>query len=130
VKRIVVLLDGVSFAAAGAGVIRIGAGALETTGYTNTNTTFTNTPGININGITNGFGVLTTGGASSSLLATYVLNLIGANTWVLAGQSQRINDTTTTISNGSITLSGALDRLSVVATTSTFDAGTINILYE
>jgi hypothetical protein len=27
-------------------------------------------------------------------------------------------------------LSGTLDRISIVATTSTFDAGTINILYE
>lgn len=129
VKRITLQLDGLSYAAAGAGNIRIGSGSLSTSGYAGSTAGFTNAA-TSVNAATTGFGSLTTSTAASSIIGTYVITLIGSNTWVCIGQATRVGDTNVIFGMGSITLGGTLDRLSVVASTSTFDAGTVNILYE
>jgi hypothetical protein len=59
-----------------------------------------------------------------------VITLLDTNTWVSNGMVFRANDNILMTSNGHIALSGTLDRISLVATTSTFDAGTVNVLYE
>ena len=130
VKRITVLINGLSYAAAGVGVIRIGSGALETTGYSCSITGLSTVPTINFSSATNGFGSLNTGGSASTVVGQATLVLISGNTWVYNQITQRPADSVTNISTGLIALSGALDRLSLVATTSTFDAGTVNILFE
>jgi hypothetical protein len=129
VKRITVQINGLSYAAVGAGVIQIGAGSLSTSGYTG-NITGWSTGATTLASVTTGFGSLVSSAASTSVYGVYVMTLIGSNAWVCTGQSNRIGDSVTNMYNGSITLGGTLDRLSLVATTSTFDAGTVNILYE
>ena len=129
VKRITLQLDGLSYAAAGAGVIRIGSGSLSTSGYAGSSAGFTNAA-TSVNAATTGFAGLSTSAAASTIVGAYVITLVGSNTWVCIGQATRVGDTNVVFGMGSITLGGTLDRVSVVATTSTFDAGTVNILYE
>lgn len=128
-KRITVQINGLSYAASGTGVIQIGAGSLSTSGYTG-NITGWSTGATTLASVTTGFGSLVSSAASTSVYGVYVMTLVGANAWICTGQSNRIGDSVTNMYNGSITLGGTLDRLSLVATTSTFDAGSINIMWE
>ena len=128
VKRITVMLNGVSFAAAGAARVRIGSGSLETTGYTSIVNTFGT--GVVTSTFTDGIGTAVTSAAATTVSGVFSLVLLNSNTWVSTGFVGRNADANTNFSQGSITLSGTLSNLSLVAATSTFDAGTINILYE
>lgn len=130
VKRITVVLDQVSFAANGNAVIRIGSGSLVTSGYVGSSTAINETPTVIVSAVTNGFGNLSTSAAATTMTGAITITNITGNTWVCSGSYQRIGDNRIQFMNLSVSLSGALDRLSVVTTTSTFDAGTINILYE
>lgn len=131
VRRIIVTGANVSFAAAGASRIRIGTSAgLVTTGYVGgtINVSGSNTTAIQT--ISDGFlGAVTTAAAST---ASFVATLIyqGNDLWICSVQSFRLADGFGQFATGNLTLSGVLDRISLVATTSTFDAGSINILYE
>ena len=131
VKRITVTVTDISFAAAGTARIRLGtSGGLVTSGYVTSNTGLNATPTINVSSLTDGIGSITTGAAASVVTGQFIIVNTTGNTWQSNGFSSRLADTTTNMSTGYIALSGTLDRLSLVATTSTFDAGTINILYE
>lgn len=130
VKRITVQITGLSFAAAGAGVIQIGSGLLTTTGYTGFAQGLSAGPTANTTSVTNGFGTFATSAAATTIIGSYVLTNVTGNQWLATGQTIRGADSVANWGYGFITLSGTLDRLSLVATTSTFDAGTINILYE
>jgi hypothetical protein len=131
VNRITVQIAGLSYAAAGVGVIRIGSSStLVTTGYTTASTSVTSVPAVNLTSITNGLGVINTSSGSTVLYGAYVLTHMGSNLWQYNGQIARSGDDSLSFGNGYITLAGALDVLSLVATSSTFDAGTINMLYE
>jgi hypothetical protein len=131
VKRITVTFTDMSFAAAGVGRIRLGTSSgLVTSGYVSSSTSLTNTPTITVSSITDGISSLNTGAAATVFTGQIVIVNITGNTWQASGSSVRLADNTCNIINGYIALSGTLDRLSLVATTSTFDAGSINILYE
>jgi hypothetical protein len=62
-------------------------------------------------------------------MCVLVLNDATTNTWVATTTTNR-SDGLIQQYIGSVSLSGVLDRISLVATTSTFDAGSVNILYE
>jgi len=134
VKRITVMLVGVSTAAAGTVRIRIGSSSgLVTTGYAGgamSNTTAPANGAVNLGSSPEGIGGFTTTDGTTLVYGSFVVTNVTGNTWVASGMLYRLNDSIAAYSNGSIALSGILDRISVVATTSTFDAGTINILYE
>lgn len=130
VKRITVQIAGLSFAAAGAGVIQIGSGSLTTSGYTGYVQGLSSGPTASTSSVTNGFGYLSTSAAASTVIGQYVLTNITGNQWIATGQTVRGADAVANWGYGYITLGGTLDRLSLVATSSTFDAGTVNILYE
>jgi len=132
VKRITVMLNNVSTAAASAeAFIRIGyTGTVESTGY---NSNFLQTNGSNTFAISNstaGFRVGFTSNAVNTMVAVGVLTLVGNNAWTYSANCIENASTRAFITTGSITLGGTLNVLSVVLTSSTFDAGTINILYE
>jgi hypothetical protein len=134
VKRITVMLVGVSTAAAGTVRIRIGpSSGLVTTGYAGggmSNTTAPANGATNLGASPEGIGGFGTADGTTLVYGSFVVTNVTGNTWVASGMVYRLNDSIATYTNGSIALSGVLDRISVVATTSTFDAGTINILYE
>jgi hypothetical protein len=131
VKRITVTMTDVSFAAGGQARIRLGtSGGLVSTGYTTTNTVLQNTPTIGLGSITDGINTIATTAAATVATGQFIIVNVTGNTWQSSGFVSRLADNITLMTTGYIALSGTLDRLSLVATTSTFDAGTINILYE
>ena len=132
-KRITLTGVGVSFAAAGggAGEVRIGSGSLTASGYTTRVATITNAvvPSIQTSTTSMAAFVTSTAAATVSGMCVLVLNDATANTWVATTTTNR-SDGLIQQYIGSVSLSGVLDRISLVATTSTFDAGSVNILYE
>jgi hypothetical protein len=128
------MLDGISTNGTSALQIQLGdSGGIETTGYVST-------PGIVVgdypgaagaNTATSGFVLQYVGlSAAQTLSGQYVITNLSGNTWVINGMIGAVS--TVWIATGSKTLSATLDRvrLTTVSTTNTFDAGTINILYE
>ena len=128
--RITVSIVALSYVGAGVGTLQIGSGTLTTTGYASNHVSLVNSATVAASSTTNGFGILNTGVSTSNITGIYTLTLATGNTWCFSEQVFRVGDATMTLANGFITLSGVLDRLSVVATTSTFDAGTVNIMWE
>ena len=128
VKRITVMFSGVSTSGTANLLIQVGAGSVTTTGYNSTSTGADSSVGTST--YTTGFGVRI-GNASNVLSGQLVIATLGSNAWVSSGV---IGSTLglSLMTTGSINLSGTLDRVRITTTngTDTFDAGTINILFE
>ena len=136
VKRVKVMFNGVSTSGSSNPQVQIGSGSVTTSGYLTTGTTITNSGAVAGNSFTSGFVMAAnTGstGASTLFHGQLILSLIGSNTWVGAGQFANTGTSTLTTTQGtSSALGGALDRVRITTVngTDTFDAGSINILYE
>lgn len=131
VKRITISLNGISFAATGVAVVRLGvSNSLVTSGYAAARVGFTTTPATVFTSVTDGVASFNATSASALVTGQLVLTNLTGNQWVASGQVTRTVDNVYMSTTGSITLAGTLTNLSVVATTSTFDSGSINILYE
>jgi len=123
-KRITIMFNGVG--TTGSVILfQIGSGSVTTSGYASS-ALVGNTGGTG--NITSTAGFVHDGGTGSGI---YTLALIGSNTWVGTGISGS-SGTLSWASGNSPALSGALDRVVVttVSGTATFNAGSINILYE
>lgn len=123
VKRITVMFGGVSTSASSRVLIQLGAsGSVVTTGYAS----YTSDTGTTS---TSGFII---GGATSSDVRYGIMTLVqqDTNKWVASGVTN--SSTTSAYSNvGSVTLAAALDRIRITTNgADTFDAGSVNILYE
>jgi len=133
VKRITVMFSGVSTNGTSPVQVQIGSGSVTTTGYSVYNAVFGNAPSITITAYTSGFGLYAATAAATYLYTgNLILTNITGNTWVGTAVLNR-GDTTAVLNvSGSIALSGAIDRVRITTVngTDTFDAGTINILYE
>jgi hypothetical protein len=132
VKRITIMLQGVSTNGSSIVQIQIGSGSFTTTGYLGTGFIAADASTPLVVNMSSGF--LTSGFSA----ATYVrqggitlANLTG-NTWVAFGIVGQSESTRINMTGGSLALSGTLDRvrLTTVNGTDTFDAGNVNILYE
>jgi hypothetical protein len=131
VERITISLNGISFAAAGVASVRLGvSNTLVTTGYVTNRTGFATVPAIANVSSTDGIATLNTTSAGAVMTGQIVLTNVTGTQWVATGQIFRTTDNVYMTTVGSITLAGVLTNLSFVATTSTFDAGSVNILYE
>ncbi len=132
VTRITISLRVVSFAALGASRVRLGtSGGLVTTGYTALSSSMASTPAITVSSFTDGIVSFNSNDATTTITGTIVLTKLGGLTnWVGTGNFARNNDTIMAFSNGQIALGATLTSVSVVATTSTFDAGQIGLMYE
>jgi len=133
VKRITVAFNGVSTNGVAYIRIQLGvSGTPETTGYTSGTTLITNVPSTTTSFSTAGidiFGVVATYAINGNIVFTN----ISGNTWTFTGIT--CNTTTTPYvqqTAGSKTLAGTLNMVRITTSTGvdTFDAGTINILYE
>ena len=132
VKRITFLVSGLSYAGSGGqGRVQIGTGStLATTGYVLDSLLVTGSNTCNVSSATNGVGLLNSDTAGDTSTSTVVIHNISGNTWVSTFTATRSGDGTTRTGTSRITLAGALDIVAVVDTTGTFDAGTINVLFE
>lgn len=128
VKRVTVMLNGFSTNGSNYPLIQLGSGSVQTTGY---NTAGANLqPGsVNNTSSTAGF-IIFQNSASYVTYGSIIFTLFGSNTWF--GSGCFIASNVTLPVAGGVSLSGALDRVNIttVGGTDTFDAGSINILYE
>lgn len=134
VKRVTVMLSGVSNTSGSSNIVlQLGAGSYQTTGYSSTSGyTYSGGGSLSV-GITTGLILTGNNGSSLTWQGAIVCTLLGSNIWVSQGViSNRVSEAIVCHSSGTVTLSGTLDRLRVTTNdgTDTFDAGTINILYE
>ena len=133
VKRITVMFSGVSTSGSSILLARLGtSGGIVTTGYDSTASAGTTAGAFNSS--TAGFILTYPGGSANSVLVGMIVlcNLTG-NTWAESGNlSSSVNQLVNSGSSGAVTLSGVATtvRITTVNGTDTFDAGTINILYE
>jgi len=131
VKRITVMFSGVSTSATSQYQVQLGNGSVVTSGYLSANSTL-NSAGSNLVTATSGIIVFQPSAAADTCVGSLILTLISSNTWIGAGVVYRTNTGATQHMAGSIALAGTLDRVRITTVngTDTFDAGSINILYE
>lgn len=126
VKRITVMFSAVSLSGTDHFLIQLGdSGGIETTGYVAQSAT-----GSTVNNSTAGF-ISRGNDAANSCSGLITICNISGNTWVEYGGFNRTTATEVTVCAGTKTLSDTLTQLRITTTgTNTFDAGSINILYE
>jgi hypothetical protein len=128
-KRITVMLNGVSINGTSPITIRVGAGSIQTTGYNAIITSIsgataasgTYTDGFTIIGVT----------AAASRFGALTLTYLDSNVWTATANIYETANNAGTIA-GAVTVTGTLDRVRIttIAGADTFDAGSVNILYE
>lgn len=129
VKRITVMFSGVSTSGTSNKLIQIGAGSITNTGYVSSasggNATLasaTSTAGFLVE---NSIAAAET----ANIIAT-IINVTG-NVWVMSS-SGAVNSGAFRVGGGTVTLGGTIDRIRITTVngTDTFDAGSINIMWE
>jgi hypothetical protein len=134
VKRLTVMFNGVSGSGTSSIQIQIGAGSVLTSGYNAgvgliNNTSFTTTSNIS-----SGFAIVPTGVSTNSYIyyGQMMLSSMGSNTWAVSGNFIYPPALNIMMVSGAVALSGTLDRVRITTVngTDTFDAGSINIMYE
>jgi hypothetical protein len=132
-KQIIVMFQGVSASSTGVIQVQIGSGSYTISGYLSGASNY-----VGYSAVTTGFGCAYNSASTSLWHGAVRLTILNpsANSWVSNGI---LNDSSAGAqimnSAGSISLSGTLDRVRVIASATgspsdTFDAGTINIIWE
>jgi hypothetical protein len=130
VKRVTFMFNGVSTNGGAGYLIQLGSGSITTSGYVSTSLNLV--IGSAIGGASSTAGFLEqnyTGSFTHS--GSFIITNVSGNIWVAQGVT-KADTNAVMVSGGNVTLSGTLDRLRLTTTngTDTFDAGSINILYE
>jgi hypothetical protein len=130
VKRITIAYNGVSLSGSAHSIIQLGAGSYATTGYVATGAYAGSANQAGVASATNGL-MVHGGSATNALTGVMTIVAMGSNLWV-ASHSGFLNSNIGVMGGGSVTLGGTLDRIRLTTTngTDTFDAGSVNILYE
>ena len=132
VKKITVMFNGVSTNGTSPYQVQIGSSSYTVTGYNSLCEVASSSLGSTTS--TTGFAFVYTTSAAELVYGSITLCNISSNIWVQNGTTIRLNAAPAGayMSGGSVSLGGVLDRIRVttVIGTDTFDAGSINILYE
>jgi hypothetical protein len=132
VKRITVMFNGVSTNGNSIPQIQIGAGSVVTTGYLSSAAIV----GVSMAGQSSTTGFALDGASAANVIRSgiIVLCLQTGTTWVASGNLNRddAGGYVNVIAGIKSSLGGTLDRVRITTVngTDTFDAGSINILYE
>jgi len=133
IKRITVMFTGVSTSSTSNLIVQLGSSSFTTSGYTGYVARFGSSTAYLA--YSSGFLLSETVQAASTIVGHLTITNITSNTWVGSGIStsaSAINFTSSTA--GSVALGGTLDRIRITTVgspaTDTFDAGSVNILYE
>jgi len=133
VKRITVMFNGVSTNGTANLLFRLGtSGGIASTGYSGRTSNIVSTT-ANGNNDTIGFVMGSGASAADIFYGSIIFTNLNANIWCAQGSFSQIGATAfTTFPSGAISLSGTLTtvRITTGNGTDTFDAGSINILYE
>ena len=129
VKRITVMFNGVSTNGSSSPLVQLGAGSVTTSGYGGSSSLIAST--VTTQNFTTGFGERSQDSAAVRTGSWVITNFSG-NIWVCAGVLGRSDGANTSVTGGTVTLSGTLDRVRITTVngTDTFDAGSVNIMYE
>jgi hypothetical protein len=130
VRRITVMLNGVSLSGTSHILAQIGSsGTPVTTGYVSASALSIGTNQVLSVSSTAGF-IAYAGGAANVFIGALTLLNVSGNSWVETQGGTLASYGAS--GGGNVTLSGTLDivRITTVNGTDTFDAGTINIIYE
>ena len=133
VKRVTVMFNGVSTNGTSAPLVQLGtSGGIQSTSYDSGAVYVTTVVGINNS--TAGF-LLSASHAASDILYGNIFICLqdsATGTWTMNANFERNGGAALGICAGRKTLSGTLDRVRITTVngTDTFDAGSINILYE
>ena len=135
VKRITVMFQGVSTNGTNAYQIQIGSGTISTSGYLSSGANVGNAGTPAVANFTTGFGLMSSTSAAGVHHGTVWITNLSGNNWVQSGILGRSDLAAILWSSGSISLGGVLDRIKIIGSATgspsdTFDAGSINILYE
>ena len=137
VRRITVMFQGVSSNSTGSPQVQLGtSGGYVTSGYLSAADFFNATPGPTL--YTTGFVLAEAAGATVLFHGQVIISNISGNNWVYTSTLMNSAAAGCAIGAGSISsasLGGVVDRLRVIYSSTgspadTFDAGSINILYE
>jgi hypothetical protein len=134
VKRITVMLQGVSTNGTSQKLFQLGTGGtptFATSGYIS-NSSFIASGSAGTLTYTNGFNLFNAVLAADAMSGIMVFANLSGNNWVCSGTVGATSGNIQTFASGSIALGAALTavRMTTANGTDTFDAGTINILYE
>lgn len=133
-KRLIIMLNGVSSSGTSNVILQIGpSGGVETSGYSG-DIALANAAAIANTNLSSGVTLNTSTAAASVIQGQIIFSLIdpATNTWVFSGMVAGSNNNYIGMVAGSKALAGALSRarLTTAGGTDTFDAGSMNILYE
>jgi len=131
VKRITIVLNAVSTNGSSLVQIQLGSGSVTTTGYTSFSGWFGSAGQTSTSNITSGFSIAGGNGVCARNVNMQI-SLQTTNTWVASHSGGDAGLGVAYSGGGNIALGGALDRVRITTVngTDTFDAGSINILYE
>lgn len=127
-RRITVLFNGVSTSGSSIALIQIGSGSMTTSGYVSSGwTVYTNQSSS-----TSGFILAGSWAASQNWYGSAHIHNVSGNAWTFSANIGSGTAGYSSIGEGGVTLSGTLDRVRVTTVngTDTFDAGSVNIMYE
>ena len=127
VKRITVMFNGVSTSITSNILIQLGSTTFTTSGYAGQASSGS---GAAYNSA--GFTLTSSITAASTLNGIATIANVSGNIWVEAGTLGNTATNAVNVSGGSVSLAGILDRVRITTVngTDTFDAGSINIMYE
>lgn len=134
VKRITVMFNGVSTNGSANIILQLGTSSgVENSGYSSMVTAVTAT-----NNTTRGLATTSSfyahfaNAAAETLSGSIVLSLLGSNAWTCNGLTYQPVSVSNNSISGIKTTANTLDRVRITTTngTDTFDAGSINIIYE
>lgn len=132
-KRVTVVFSGVSTNGTSVILVQLGSGSTNTSGYLGGAVSVQTTTPLTAN-YTTGFGLAPQQAAVAVHHGAMIINLVNSSTnaWTAISTSSRSDIAQAGSSSGSIALAGVLDRVRVTTVngTDTFDAGTINIMWE
>lgn len=133
VKRVTLVLNGVSTNGSSSVLIQLGAGSIQTTGYLGSGGDITSASVTATQNATVGFVLGSVGAAGFIRHGSILFTSLGSgNIWVANGQVARSDAPAFQLTAGSVNLTGTLDRLRLTTGSGTdvFDAGSVNILWE
>lgn len=131
VKRITVMLKGFSTNGTNNYLLQLGSGSIDTAGYNGSSVILTNATLPSVTNTSNGFH-FGNGSAANVWSGSITLVHMGSNIWLCNGSISQSGVGALDTAVGDKTLSGTLDRIRFTTNggTDTFDAGSINIIYE
>ncbi len=124
------VLSGVSTNGTSEYTVRVGSGSFATSGYASNVSVAS--PAVATAALTGAFIVTQSIAATDLASGHIVLSNITGDTWVCSGLLNRSGAGGVMMSAGTVSLGGALDRIQLTTNsgTSTFDAGTVNVMWE